>query len=162
MSGKPVLKPVLATLRSGRRPLLLVLSVAPSFSSRGWTRRAPFSSVASCSRFFHSLLLRNAKRRRPKCDKEHMSLCLTGWPSGHGKDSTTGGTHPAGWLLWQISLKMKVRLQYITMLDGSLVAQNDSTHLFHYLLQKMTFPPRVHSWIGLSSNEKDKKIKIHI
>lgn len=78
------------------------------------------------------------RRSERKYDKAHTSQCLTGWPSGPGRDSTTRGTHLAGLVLWQISLKMGVRLQYITMQDSGLVSQNDFTQLFHYLLQKMT------------------------
>lgn len=82
-------------------------------------------------RSFHSLPLCNVRRWEPKYDKEYMSLCLTGWPSGRGKASTTGGTHLADSVLWQISLKMRVCLQYITMLDWSLVAQTDSSSCVH-------------------------------
>lgn len=78
------------------------------------------------------------RRSERKYDKAHTSQCLTGWPSGPGRDSASRGTHLAGLVLWQISLKMGVRLQYITMQDSGLVSQNDFTHLFHYLLQKMT------------------------
>lgn len=109
------------------------------------------------SRSFHSLPLCNVRRWEHKYDKEHMSLCLTGWPSGREKDSTTGGTHLADLVLWQISLKMGVCLQYITMLDRSLVAQNDSTHLFHYLLEKMTLCPEV--YVSYSMNKTFKQSK---
>ena len=42
-------------------------------------------------RSFHSLPLCNVRWWEPKYDKEYMSPCLTGWPSGRGEASTTGG-----------------------------------------------------------------------
>lgn len=109
------------------------------------------------SRSFHSLPLCNVRWWEHKYDKEHMSLCLTGWPSGQGKDSTTGGTHLADLVLWQISLKMRVCLQYITMLDRSLVARNDSTHLFHYVLEEMTLCPEVNGSYSMNNTFNQSK-----
>lgn len=81
--------------------------------------------------------------RRTSMTKSIRLSVWQGDPVGQEKIPRLGERIWPAPVLWQISLKMGVRLQYITMLDSGLVSQNDSTHLFHYLLEKMTLCPGV-------------------
>lgn len=80
-------------------------------------------------------------------DIEHISLCLTGWPSGQRKASGAGGKHLVHLILWQISLKMRVCLQYITVLERSLVAQTDSSSCVHLPLPLSASQTDSFSWM---------------